>query len=284
MIADKPASPHIHDTLSQSDTDAPPTVYRADHNSSLIAIMNTPTLLVTPPTTSLPCRSVEVSNYFHWKGRSGRFIGAVLLVFFAPVILALMLLVKLTSKGPAIYRQTRLGLNGEPFDILKLRTMTVDAEQQSGAVWAQPNDPRVTWLGKYLRRFHLDEFPQLVNVVRGEMALVGPRPERQVFVEQLKEEVPGYLERLKIRPGVTGLAQVNLPPDLETECVAKKVALDLEYIETASTSLDLRILGCTCFRLLGISGYRAARFCGVGRLAEIETNAAFTSEVPRRAK
>ena len=254
--------------------------------------MNTPTVLVTPPTIPLPHRPVEVAPYFHWKGRSGQFIGGALLLFFAPIILLLMLLVKLTSRGPAIYKQSRLGLNGKPFDILKLRTMTVDAEQESGAIWAQPNDPRVTWLGHYLRKFHLDEFPQLVNVVRGEMALVGPRPERQVFVEQLKEEVPGYLERLKIRPGVTGLAQINLPPDLETECVMKKVALDLEYIETASTSLDLRILGCTCLRLFGFSGYKAARLCGVGRLVddysiaepEFASSNSSTNEARRRAK
>jgi lipopolysaccharide/colanic/teichoic acid biosynthesis glycosyltransferase len=250
--------------------------------------MNTPTILVAPPANPLPYQSVEVSNYFEWKGRSGRFIAAVLLIFFAPAILLLMLLVKATSRGPAIYRQSRLGLNGEPFDILKLRTMTVDAEQNSGAVWAQPNDPRVTYLGYYLRKFHLDELPQLFNVVGGDMALVGPRPERQVFVDQLKEEVPGYLERLKVRPGVTGLAQINLPPDLETECVKKKVALDLEYIETASTSLDLRILGCTSLRLFGFSGYKAAKLCGVGRQIEDddaeETQFASNNDTPRRAK
>lgn len=250
--------------------------------------MNTPTILVSPPVNPLPHKSVEVSNYFEWKGSSGRFIAAVLLVFFAPVTLLLMVLVKATSQGPAIYRQSRLGLNGEPFDILKLRTMTVNAEQKSGAVWAQPDDPRVTWLGFYLRKFHLDEFPQLLNVVQGDMALVGPRPERQVFVDQLKEEVPGYLERLKVRPGVTGLAQINLPPDLETECVKKKVALDLEYIETASTSLDLRILGCTCLRLFGLAGYKTARLCGVGRLVDEpsteEPELATNGTSPRRAK
>lgn len=247
--------------------------------------MNTPTILVAPPANSLPHESIEVSNYFHWKGRSGRIIAAVLLLFFAPVISLLMLLVKLTSKGPAIYRQSRLGLNGEPFYILKLRTMTVDAEQKSGAVWAQPDDPRVTWIGHYLRKFHLDELPQLVNVVQGDMALVGPRPERQVFVDQLKEEVPGYLERLKVCPGVTGLAQVNLPPDLETECVKKKVSLDLEYIETATATLDLRILACTSLRLFGFSGYKAARACGVGRLVEdAEPSKPEYEKARRRAK
>lgn len=251
--------------------------------------MNTPSILAPTPTNAVSNKSVVVSNYFEWKGRSGRAIAAVLLVFFAPIILILMLLVKLTSRGPTIYRQARLGLGGEPFDILKLRTMTVNAEQETGAVWAQPNDPRVTWLGYYLRKFHLDEIPQLVNVVRGDMALVGPRPERQVFVDQLKEEVPRYLERLRVLPGVTGLAQINLPPDLETDCVRKKVALDLEYIETATADLDIRILACTSLRLFGLSGYKAARICGVGRLldAEIEDHvdeSVIKPELPRRAK
>ncbi len=249
--------------------------------------MNTHTLHVAPPSNALPHRNIEVSRYFHWKGPSGRFIAAALLVFFTPIILFLMVLVRLTSRGPAIYRQPRIGLRGKEFDILKLRTMTVDAEAESGAVWAQPNDPRVTWLGNYLRRLHLDELPQLVNVVRGNMALVGPRPERKVFVEQLKEELPSYLERLKVAPGVTGLAQVNLPPDLETEHVRNKLALDLEYIETASTSMDVRILGCTCLRLFGFTGYRAARLCGVGRTVNefsSEEEPAEQAEIPRRAK
>ena len=248
--------------------------------------MNSHTLHVDPPATSLPHRNIEVSRYFHWKGHSGRFIAAVLLVFFSPLILFLMALVKLTSRGPAIYHQSRLGLRGKEFKILKLRTMTVNAESESGAVWAKPNDPRITWLGYYLRKLHLDEFPQLVNVVRSDMALVGPRPERKVFVEQLKEEVPSYLERLKVAPGVTGLAQVNLPPDLETEHVRKKLALDLEYIETANTSMDVRILGCTCLRLFGLSGYRAARLCGVGRIVNEfpEEAPEQQAEIPRRAK
>lgn len=230
--------------------------------------MTPETVFVAPDASSLPHRSINVADYFEWKGQTGRFIAFALLILFSPLILLLMVAVKLTSRGPAIYKQSRLGLNGQPFNILKLRTMTVDAEQKTGAVWATPDDPRVTWLGYYLRKFHLDELPQLVNVVRGDMALVGPRPERQVFVDQLKEEIPGYLQRLKVRPGVTGLAQINLPPDMEVECVQKKVALDLEYIETASTSLDLRILACTCLRLFGISGYKAARLCGVGRIVE----------------
>src|SRR5439155_12868491 len=122
------------------------------------------------------------------------------------VTLLSMLLVKLTSRGPALYTQTRLGRNGRPFTIYKLRTMQHRCESLTGARWSTPGDPRITPVGRFLRKTHLDELPQLWNVLRGDMALVGPRPERPEFVPQLEQAVPHYRDRLLVRPGVSGLA------------------------------------------------------------------------------
>ncbi len=163
-------------------------------------------------------------EYFKRKYRRERWIGILLLIPAAPVILFLCIIVRLNSKGAGLYRQTRLGLNGKPYEILKLRTMRCDAEADGQERWCVKGDSRITWLGKWLRKLHLDELPQLINVARGEMALVGPRPERPKFVEKLTREVPGYEHRMSIMPGITGLAQINLPPD-ENGCGCSKKAL-----------------------------------------------------------
>lgn len=196
-----------------------------------------------------------------------RLLGGLLLVGFTPLILVCVLLVKLTSRGPALYRQTRLGKDGRPFEILKIRTMTCDAETESGAVLCKVGDSRITPLGRVLRFLHLDELPQLVNVMRGEMCLVGPRPERPEIIakHRLDEYVPGFCERMHVLPGVTGLAQINLPADVSADCVIPKVALDREYVATASAVLDLRIMACTAFRMLGVRHGRAVRLFGVRR-------------------
>src|SRR4051794_11192947 len=133
----------------------------------------------------------------------------VLLILTAPIMIAAMLLVRLSSRGPAIYSQRRLGLGGKVFTIFKIRTMYQDSEQHSGATWCLPGDPRVTPLGRALRFTHLDELPQLVNVLLGEMSLVGPRPERPEFLPKLERAFPDYRRRLAVRPGLTGLAQVQ---------------------------------------------------------------------------
>jgi len=196
-----------------------------------------------------------------------RLLGGVLLIGFTPLILICVLLVKLTSRGPALYRQTRLGKDGRPFEILKIRTMTCDAETESGAVLCKVGDSRITPVGRVLRFLHLDELPQLVNVMRGEMCLVGPRPERPEIIakHRLDEYVPGFCERMQVLPGVTGLAQINLPADISADCVIPKVALDREYVATASAVLDLQILACTAFRMLGVRHGRAVRLFGVRR-------------------
>jgi exopolysaccharide biosynthesis polyprenyl glycosylphosphotransferase len=167
------------------------------------------------------------------------------LVLVAPVLAAVALAVKLGSKGPAVYAQERVGRFGETFNMYKFRTMRVDAES-NGPVWATlEGDPRVTRVGAFLRRTHLDELPQLFNVLKGDMSLVGPRPERPHFVEQLDREVPRYDERLLIKPGMTGLAQVHYRYDQTIEDVKKKLRFDLLYVKRMCLMLDARILAWT---------------------------------------
>jgi lipopolysaccharide/colanic/teichoic acid biosynthesis glycosyltransferase len=192
----------------------------------------------------------KVASYCSWKGGLDRIAAAILLVPGLPVIGVLALLVRLTSPGPGIFRQKRVGRDGRHFTMYKIRTMSMDAEHVLGAVWAKSQDGRVTPLGHVLRKLHLDELPQLLNVLWGDMSLVGPRPERPEFVTVLARELPSYRDRLAVRPGITGLAQVNLPPDTDIKSVQRKLALDVEYIRAASLGLDLRLLLCTVGRML----------------------------------
>ena len=172
---------------------------------------------------------------------------AVLVGLF-PLLAFLAAAVKLTSRGPVLYRQERMGLDGQRFRMLKLRTMRVDAEAGTGPVWAAADDPRRIPFGAFLRRFSLDELPQFVNVLRGEMSVVGPRPERPVFVEQFRRTVPGYMLRHKVKSGVTGWAQVHgLRGNTSLE---KRIEYDLEYIERWSLGLDLKIIALTVGRIL----------------------------------
>jgi len=176
----------------------------------------------------------------------------LLLAMTAPLILLGVVLVKLTSRGPALYLQTRVGYGGRPFTIYKLRTMVRDSESLSGACWSKPGDARITAVGRWLRRTHIDELPQLWNVLRGDMGLIGPRPERPEFVPQLEQAIPLYRARLGVRPGLSGLAQVQLPPDTDLESVRLKLAYDLYYLRNASWWLDLRIHLATGFHMLGV--------------------------------
>ncbi|HXK58726.1 MAG TPA: sugar transferase [Acidobacteriota bacterium] len=164
---------------------------------------------------------------------------AVGLVVLLPVILLVAVIIKLTSPGPVFYMQERVGFGGRLFKVIKFRTMIDGAEDQSGEIFAAENDPRVTSVGRFLRRFRIDEIPQLWNVLRGEMSFVGPRPERPKFVKAFLEEVPGYNERHKVKPGITGLAQVKGFYETTAE---KKLKYDLAYIYNYSFSLDLLIL------------------------------------------
>lgn len=169
-------------------------------------------------------------------------IGAVLLLVTAPVSLLVALLVKLTSRGPILFRQTRVGLRGSVFVLYKFRSMYQDAEAGTGAVWAAKDDPRVTPLGRWLRKYRLDEIPQIVNVLKGDMSIVGPRPERPEFVERLIEQIPFYRQRLCVKPGLTGWAQINHKYGDTLEDTVTKLEYDLYYIRHLTPTLDAYIM------------------------------------------
>jgi lipopolysaccharide/colanic/teichoic acid biosynthesis glycosyltransferase len=208
-------------------------------------------------------REDGLTPYHARKPLWDRALAGLLLLLSLPLLLVLIVIVGASSPGPPIYKQVRVGKNGRRFKVFKIRTMYADAEAVGGPQWAQRKDPRVTPVGRALRFLHLDELPQLINVVRGEMSLVGPRPERPEFVEHLVRVVPNYCERLKVLPGITGLAQINLPPDDSLDSVRRKSIVDAEYLRTATAVLDVRILVCTALRMLGVRHGRAPRWLGV---------------------
>jgi Undecaprenyl-phosphate glucose phosphotransferase len=178
--------------------------------------------------------------------------GGLALLLVAPLLAAVALAIRLTSPGPVLYRQERMGLDGRRFRMLKFRTMPVDAEARTGPVWAKPDDSRRTRLGALLRRWSLDELPQLWNVLRGEMSLVGPRPERPVFVEEFRRKIPGYMLRHKVKAGITGWAQVNgwRGNPSHRSALEWRIEYDLYYIENWSFGFDLKILWLTLLTLL----------------------------------
>ncbi|MFH1679124.1 MAG: sugar transferase [Candidatus Eisenbacteria bacterium] len=215
------------------------------------------------------------------KEVADRLAAFLLLLVLSPVILAVAVAIRLTSPGPVIYRQVRIGMNrrlssrggdrigdyydvydrrtldlpGKPFIIYKFRTMVDRAEDGIGPMWAQRDDPRVTLLGRALRRLRLDELPQLYNVLKGDMSLVGPRPERPTFVRDLIRELPEYALRLRVKPGITGLAQVNQAYDTCISDVRAKVRYDLDYVRRMSPWYDLRILCRTVGVVLSMRGH-----------------------------
>lgn len=213
---------------------------------------------VAAPANRVPRSRSEIAN---------RVVNVVLaslaLVLLSPVILLVAIAVKLSSRGAAVYSQTRVGLDrrvsatdalydrrkqdngGVIFTIYKFRTMRADAESNSGAVWATRNDPRVTKLGRILRRTRLDELPQLVNVLKGDMNIVGPRPERPSIFVRLREDLPDYRYRQRTRPGITGWAQINHTYDTSIDDVRAKIRYDLEYLERQCLAEDLKIMAKT---------------------------------------
>jgi exopolysaccharide biosynthesis polyprenyl glycosylphosphotransferase len=172
-------------------------------------------------------------------------VSLALLLLTLPVMLATMLLIKIDSRGPIFYRQERIGLHGRPFSLIKFRSMVVDAEVGGVARWASRQDPRVTRIGRLIRLTRIDELPQILNVLRGDMAFVGPRPERPSFVEELGRIIPHYDDRACVKPGITGWAQVNYPYGASVEDARMKLAYDLYYISRRSLFLDLLILIAT---------------------------------------
>lgn len=215
-----------------------------------------------------PSDVLTPSPYFRWKAPVDWTLAVLLLIPGLVLLAPLLVLVRLTSRGPAIFSQRRVGKGGHTFVMYKIRTMRHDAEALTGPVWSPTLDPRSTRMGKLLRRLHLDELPQLFNVLRGEMSLIGPRPERPEFVRVLSEVIPGYGERIMVRPGITGLAQLNLPPDTDLDSVGRKLALDREYIERAGLWIDIRIALCTAFRIFSLRTGRLERLLGLWRDAD----------------
>jgi len=213
------------------------------------------------------CPEPNVSRYFLWRRCVDLPVALCLAVLALPIIALALLLVRLTSQGPGIYKQVRLGLDGRPFTMYKIRSMRVDAEAATGAIWATRNDRRITSVGHFLRKTHLDELPQLFNVLKGDMVLVGPRPERPEFVTELEKRIDGYAYRLYVKPGLTGLAQLNYGVDIELNDVRKKLVFDFDYIENCSLGLDMRILFCTALNVFFLCTPPVLKFFGIYREA-----------------
>jgi len=191
------------------------------------------------------------------KNAFDRTVAIVLMIATAPVLLVSMALVKLTSRGPALYSQKRVGQFGRVFVIWKVRSMYHNCEKLTGPRWCTPGDPRVTPVGRALRALHIDELPQLVNVVRGQMSLIGPRPERPEIAAKLAGLVEEYDARHVVLPGISGNAQVHLPPDTNVNDVRDKLVLDREYVEKFTLGYDVKMLVLTGLKMLRL--YRPGR-------------------------
>jgi exopolysaccharide biosynthesis polyprenyl glycosylphosphotransferase len=194
-----------------------------------------------------------------WEKRLKRIIDVMaslfILILTFPVTFITALAIKIDSPGPALFKQERCGIDGTTFKMMKFRSMRNDAEKKSGPIWSTKNDPRITRVGKFIRKVRIDEIPQMINVLKGEMSLVGPRPERPYFVEILSKEIPYYKRRLKVRPGITGWAQVKHKYDESIEDVKIKLRYDLFYIENMSLRMDFKILFRTIFVVLFAKGH-----------------------------
>jgi len=198
----------------------------------------------------LPIMSLQSSPLYGWDSFFKRMfdlmLGTLILIAVTPIMMIISLLIKLTSEGPILYRQERMGMDGRFFQMLKFRTMRMDAEKETGPIWAKENDSRRTKIGAFLRKTSLDELPQLFNVLKGDMSLVGPRPERPHFIEEFKNQVPLYMLRHKIKAGMTGWAQVN--GWRGNTSLEKRIEHDLYYVQHWSIGFDLRILIMTLWR------------------------------------
>jgi len=220
----------------------------------------------------------DLSAHKEWKRAKDVAISLLGLAVFAPLMTTTAIVVKMTSPGPVFYRQERIGINrrrgdrrmrglgldsdrrgrdrrvlvnfGRPFTIYKFRTMVMDAERGAPPMWARENDPRITTVGRILRRCRIDELPQFINVLRGDMSIVGPRPERAYFIGRIEKELPDFHLRLRTKPGITGLAQVQLGYTNTDEGLRQKLHLDLEYIHTLGFWTDFKILLRTVFVVL----------------------------------
>lgn len=182
-------------------------------------------------------------------------ISSAIIIAFFPVWLFISIAIRLDSKGPVFYKQERVGKNGKKFMIYKFRSMIHDAESKTGPKWAQRKDPRITRAGKIIRKPRLDEVPQFFNVLKGEMSLIGPRPERPYFVEKFKREIPFYARRLGVKPGITGWAQIKGEYDTSMDNVKTKLQYDLFYLENMSLRMDLKVIINTIYVMLMGKGH-----------------------------
>ena len=177
-------------------------------------------------------------------------ISSAILILLSPIWVLSALMIKLDSRGPVFYRQRRIGYNGRPFTMYKFRSMLHNAEKTTGPVWAKRNDPRITRVGKIVRKLGIDEIPNLFNVLRGDMSLIGPRPERPYFVNQFRHRIQYYSNRLEMRPGITGLAQVYHKYDESIEDVKQKLEFDLSYIRNYSIWTDIKVIFMTAYIII----------------------------------
>ena len=234
----------------------------------------TPTAVQRPAAVMVP-----QTWYTGCKRAADVLVALAIFLASSPILILAALAVKFTSRGPVFYSQTRVGRGGRPFTLYKIRSMYHECEKVSGAIWsAGRGDPRVMPIGRFLRRTHFDELPQLLNVLRGDMSMVGPRPERPEFVPQLDQAIPHYRERLLVLPGVTGLAQIHLGADTDLGSVERKLAMDLYYIKKLTFWFDAKIILGTFFhvfrpflaskRLFGVTPQSCADAVGVRVRAE----------------
>ncbi|WWR15317.1 undecaprenyl-phosphate glucose phosphotransferase [Lachnospiraceae bacterium JLR.KK008] len=221
------------------------TKFIPDYNSLIPSRPYTEDLMGLPV---INIRYVPLTNTLNWiLKRTVDVVGsAVGLVLVSPIMLLTALAVKLSSPGPIIFKQERIGLHNKPFQMYKFRTMAIQKESAEKKAWTVKNDPRVTKVGKFLRMTSLDEFPQLYNILRGDMSLVGPRPERPLFVEKFKEEIPRYMIKHQVRPGLTGWAQIN--GYRGDTSIRRRIDYDIFYIENWTMGLDIKILFLTIFK------------------------------------
>jgi sugar transferase (PEP-CTERM system associated) len=214
-----------------------------DASSALSALTGRVVLRTVKPSWFVFSDGFCRSKWNDWVKRMlDLFFGIIGLTLSLPIIIVVAICVRLSSKGPILYRQTRVGRMSRPFEVLKFRSMRVDAEKDNGAQWAAENDPRVTGVGRFIRKYRLDELPQFFNVIRGEMSFVGPRPERPEFVQDLRKTIPYYDERHSVRPGITGWAQVQYHYGASVEDAFNKLEYDLFYLKNVSLTFDLAIL------------------------------------------
>ena len=192
------------------------------------------------------------SKYTPFKVVMDFVLALIGLIVFSPIIFIFAILIKIETPGPAFYLQERVGYCGKIFKVIKLRSMRIDAES-NGPTWAEKDDPRVTKIGRFIRKTRIDELPQLLNVLKGDMSLIGPRPERPIFTLKFNQEIPGFVTRLSVKPGITGWAQINGGYDITPK---RKLELDQYYINNFSLWLDIKILWKTVLTCISGNGAR----------------------------